>query len=157
MNENHVWIKNKKMKKLGIYHEWNAGKVVRKNQIYWMGTNRRLPKGIFRLFALDNIWKNVFLCFLRIKEHEWKTSSNKNREWKNRLEIAAKISMSYNRKIGNCLKNMRNIEWMKILNKFFCFAGFDDALKSLSRLSDIPFELPIDLAVRPFRNIKDAF
>lgn len=35
--------------------------------------------------------------------------------------------------------------------------GFDDALKSLDKLNSIPFKLPVDLAVRPFSNIKDAF
>jgi len=35
--------------------------------------------------------------------------------------------------------------------------GFDDALKSLERLLVISFNLPVDLAVRPFSNIKDAF
>lgn len=37
------------------------------------------------------------------------------------------------------------------------FVGFDDALKSLDKLNGIPFKLPVDLAVRPFSNIKDAF
>ncbi|KAL5007222.1 hypothetical protein ScPMuIL_016028 [Solemya velum] len=35
--------------------------------------------------------------------------------------------------------------------------GFDDALKSLDKLSKINFNLPEDLAVRPFSNIRDAF
>ena len=35
--------------------------------------------------------------------------------------------------------------------------GFDDAIKALDRLSTINFKLPVDLAVRPFSNIKDAF
>ena len=38
-----------------------------------------------------------------------------------------------------------------------CVAGFDDALVSLDRLSKLHFTLPVDLAVRPFNNIKDAF
>ena len=37
------------------------------------------------------------------------------------------------------------------------FSGFDDALVSLDRLSKLDFTLPVDLAVRPFTNIKDAF
>ncbi|KAL3842229.1 hypothetical protein ACJMK2_020268 [Sinanodonta woodiana] len=35
--------------------------------------------------------------------------------------------------------------------------GFDDAIKALEKLSSVPFHLPVDLAVRPFSNIKDAF
>ncbi|GFR75274.1 RUN domain-containing protein 1, partial [Elysia marginata] len=35
--------------------------------------------------------------------------------------------------------------------------GFEDALRSLERLLVINFNLPVDLAVRPFSNIKDAF
>lgn len=35
--------------------------------------------------------------------------------------------------------------------------GFDDALVSLEKLSKLNFNLPVDLAVRPFNNIKDAF
>lgn len=39
----------------------------------------------------------------------------------------------------------------------YFIVGFDDALKSLDKLNSIPFKLPVDLAVRPFSNIKDAF
>ncbi|KAL4225000.1 RUN domain containing 1 [Mactra antiquata] len=35
--------------------------------------------------------------------------------------------------------------------------GFDDAIKSLDKLNSVKFRLPVDLAVRPFSNIKDAF
>ncbi|XP_045175317.2 RUN domain-containing protein 1-like [Mercenaria mercenaria] len=35
--------------------------------------------------------------------------------------------------------------------------GFDDAIKSLEKLNTVKFRLPVDLAVRPFSNIKDAF
>ncbi|CAD5119154.1 DgyrCDS7792 [Dimorphilus gyrociliatus] len=35
--------------------------------------------------------------------------------------------------------------------------GFDDALRSLESLTSVEFRLPVDLAVRPFKNIKDAF
>ncbi|PSN47864.1 RUN domain-containing protein 1 [Blattella germanica] len=35
--------------------------------------------------------------------------------------------------------------------------GFDDSFKSLEKLSQFKFELPVDLAVRQFQNIKDAF
>ncbi|XP_074660272.1 RUN domain-containing protein 1-like [Tubulanus polymorphus] len=35
--------------------------------------------------------------------------------------------------------------------------GFEDAAKSLSRLNGLDFHLSVDLAVKPFTNIKDAF
>ena len=35
--------------------------------------------------------------------------------------------------------------------------GFDDALVSLDSLTKIEFDLPTDLAIRPFQNIRDAF
>lgn len=35
--------------------------------------------------------------------------------------------------------------------------GFEDALQSLEKLLVIDFRLPVDLAVRPFSNIRDAF
>lgn len=35
--------------------------------------------------------------------------------------------------------------------------GFDDSLVSLERLMKLDFNLPTDLAIRPFQNIKDAF
>ena len=37
------------------------------------------------------------------------------------------------------------------------FTGFDDAIKSLERLNTVKFRLPVDLAIRPFSNIRDAF
>ena len=36
-------------------------------------------------------------------------------------------------------------------------SGFDDALLSLDKLTKMTFHLPVDLAVRPFNNIRDAF
>jgi len=36
-------------------------------------------------------------------------------------------------------------------------SGFDDALKSMEKLNRVNFRLPVDLAVRPFSNIRDAF
>lgn len=45
---------------------------------------------------------------------------------------------------------------MKILrNKFF--PGFQDAFHTLDRLTTVNFDLPVDLAVQQFQNIKDAF
>ena len=35
--------------------------------------------------------------------------------------------------------------------------GFDDAIRSLDRLSVVRFHLPIDLAIRQLQNISDAF
>jgi hypothetical protein len=35
--------------------------------------------------------------------------------------------------------------------------GFEDALRSLDKLSRVNFDLPVDLAIRQFQNIKDAF
>lgn len=35
--------------------------------------------------------------------------------------------------------------------------GFEDALKSLDRLTQYDFDLPVDLAVRQLQGIKDAF
>ncbi|XP_050408880.1 RUN domain-containing protein 1 [Patella vulgata] len=35
--------------------------------------------------------------------------------------------------------------------------GFDDALKALDRLNTVEFILPVDIAVRPFSKIRDAF
>lgn len=36
-------------------------------------------------------------------------------------------------------------------------SSFDDALRSLDRLTGFDFDLPVDLAVRQLQNIKDAF
>lgn len=44
----------------------------------------------------------------------------------------------------------------KILNDFFLI-GFQDAFHSLDRLTHVHFNLPVDLAVRQFQNMKDAF
>lgn len=35
--------------------------------------------------------------------------------------------------------------------------GFRDALKSLDRLTQYRFDLPVDLSIRQFKNIKDVF
>lgn len=35
--------------------------------------------------------------------------------------------------------------------------GFQDAFHTLDRLTSYKFDLPVDLAVRQFQNIKDAF
>lgn len=35
--------------------------------------------------------------------------------------------------------------------------GFRDALRSMERLNRFDFDLPIDLAIRQFQNIKDVF
>jgi hypothetical protein len=36
-------------------------------------------------------------------------------------------------------------------------SGFEDCFHSLDRLTQFKFDLPVDLAVRQFQNIKDAF
>jgi len=46
---------------------------------------------------------------------------------------------------------------MYLLTYLLICSGFDDALLSLEKLMVANFQLPIDLAVRPFHNIKDAF
>jgi hypothetical protein len=40
---------------------------------------------------------------------------------------------------------------------FLLFPGFEDCFQSLDRLTQFKFDLPVDLAVRQFQNIKDAF
>lgn len=35
--------------------------------------------------------------------------------------------------------------------------GFEDALQSLDKLTHLKFDLPVDIAVHQFQNIKDAF
>lgn len=35
--------------------------------------------------------------------------------------------------------------------------GFEDSLQSLDKLTHIKFDLPVDIAVHQFQNIKDAF
>lgn len=39
----------------------------------------------------------------------------------------------------------------------FQYLGFEDSLCTLDKLKDFDFDLPVDLAVRQFQNIKDAF
>ncbi|XP_052801154.1 RUN domain-containing protein 1-like [Mya arenaria] len=61
-------------------------------------------------------------------------------------------------------------QWMKLIFRtqtlvdnyyqdwsYVARTGFDDAIKSLDKLSQYKFNLPVDLAIRPFSNIKDAF
>ena len=40
---------------------------------------------------------------------------------------------------------------------YMAHTGFESALNLLSRLSSLKFSLPVDLAVRQLKNIKDAF
>lgn len=37
------------------------------------------------------------------------------------------------------------------------FSGFQDSLRSLDVLTGYKFDLPVDLAIRQFQNIKDVF
>lgn len=72
--------------------------------------------------------------------------------------------------ISMALNERKLVVWLKLLFRtqtlidnyyqdwsYVARTGFDDALKSLDKLNSIPFKLPVDLAVRPFSNIKDAF
>lgn len=55
----------------------------------------------------------------------------------------------------NVIKYCKN---MSLAVKYISYIlGFDDAIKSLEKLNAVKFRLPVDLAVRPFSNIKDAF
>lgn len=64
----------------------------------------------------------------------------------------------------------RLVQWLKLIVKsrsiieccyfdwsYVVSTGFDDALRSLDRLTNIKFRLPTDLAVRQLQNISDAF
>jgi hypothetical protein len=55
------------------------------------------------------------------------------------------------------LKNSWLVEYYYQPWSYVMKTGFDDALVSLDQLMKLNFKLPTDLAVRPFRNIKDAF
>lgn len=46
---------------------------------------------------------------------------------------------------------------LQSFNRFVIFLGFQDSLKSLDVLTKYKFDLPVDLAVRHFQNIKDVF
>ncbi|XP_022902310.2 RUN domain-containing protein 1 [Onthophagus taurus] len=50
------------------------------------------------------------------------------------------------------LINMHYLEWSYVVK-----TGFQDALQSLDSLSKFKFNLPVDLAIRQFQNIKDVF
>lgn len=68
------------------------------------------------------------------------------------------------------LNEKRLVLWLKLIYKtrvllerfyqpwsYAVKTGFEDALKSLDRLSYLEFDLPVDLAVRQLQSIKDAF
>lgn len=40
---------------------------------------------------------------------------------------------------------------------FLLVLGFDGGIQILDKLSDIKFCLPVDLAIKQFQNIRDAF
>lgn len=47
---------------------------------------------------------------------------------------------------------------MKFLNRvFFLVAGFDDSLRLIERLSIYVFDIPVDVAVRQFKDMSEAF
>ncbi|NXS13217.1 RUND1 protein, partial [Neodrepanis coruscans] len=68
------------------------------------------------------------------------------------------------------LNEQRLVSWLNLLCKsgalvqthyqpwsYMAHTGFESALTLLSRLSSLKFNLPVDLAVRQLKNIKDAF
>ncbi|MEE6528553.1 hypothetical protein FKM82_031022, partial [Ascaphus truei] len=68
------------------------------------------------------------------------------------------------------LNEQRLVSWLNLLCKsgvliqthyqpwsYMASTGFESALNALSRLSNLKFNLPVDLAVRQLKNIKDAF
>ncbi|KAM5134844.1 RUN domain-containing protein 1 [Mantella aurantiaca] len=68
------------------------------------------------------------------------------------------------------LNEQRLVSWLNLLCKsgvliqshyqpwsYMASTGFESALNILSRLSNMKFNLPVDLAVRQLKNIKDAF
>ncbi|CAI9733691.1 Hypothetical predicted protein [Octopus vulgaris] len=68
------------------------------------------------------------------------------------------------------LNEKKLVTWLKLLFRtqflvdyyyqdwsYVARTGFDDTLKSLEPLNSINFKLPVDIAVRPFSKIKDAF
>ncbi|OCT62750.1 RUN domain-containing protein 1 isoform X2 [Xenopus laevis] len=68
------------------------------------------------------------------------------------------------------LNEQRLVSWLNLLCKsgvliqthyqpwsYMASSGFESALNILSRLSTLKFSLPVDLAVRQLKNIKDAF
>ncbi|KAI1292666.1 RUN domain-containing protein 1 [Halotydeus destructor] len=72
--------------------------------------------------------------------------------------------------VSQALNEGRLITWLKLVVKsrrivetfyepwsYVASTGFDDAFKSLEKLSAIKFHIPTDLAIRQLRNISDAF
>ncbi|CAM1306729.1 RUNDC1 (predicted) [Pycnogonum litorale] len=68
------------------------------------------------------------------------------------------------------LNEKKLVTWLKLLFRsrtivenyyqpwsYVAKTGFEDSFKSLERLNKLKFELPVDLAVRQFQNIRDAF
>ncbi|XP_053555547.1 RUN domain-containing protein 1 [Bombina bombina] len=68
------------------------------------------------------------------------------------------------------LNEQRLVSWLNLICKsgvliqthyqpwsYMASSGFESALNTLSRLSNLKFNLPVDLAVRQLKNIKDAF
>jgi len=53
------------------------------------------------------------------------------------------------------MNKIKKFEW--IFYGLLLFLGFQDAFHTLDRLTNYKFDLPVDLAVRQFQNIKDAF
>ncbi|GBM47275.1 RUN domain-containing protein 1 [Araneus ventricosus] len=72
--------------------------------------------------------------------------------------------------ICTALNEKHLVHWLKLIYKtrvlleryyqpwsYAVKTGFEDALKSLEKLGNFDFDLPVDLAVRQLQSIKDAF
>ncbi|ESO03552.1 hypothetical protein HELRODRAFT_112004 [Helobdella robusta] len=77
-------------------------------------------------------------------------------------QFKAFICLALNqKKLVSWLRIMLRCEWLVEYYyqpwSYVVKTGFNDALISLDNLSKIDFDLPTDLAIRPFLNIRDAF
>lgn len=72
--------------------------------------------------------------------------------------------------VSSALNQKKLVVWLRLIFRtqalmeqfyqpwsYASLTGFEDALRSLDRLTSHNFRLPVDLAVRPFQNMRDAF
>lgn len=72
--------------------------------------------------------------------------------------------------VSSALNQKKLVVWLRLIFRtqalmeqfyqpwsYASLTGFEDALRSLDRLTPHNFRLPVDLAVRPFQNMRDAF
>lgn len=86
------------------------------------------------------------------------------KQTRNMAETDLAMSLS-SRKLLPLVELCREDRYVTDLNKIAKFqffsngkiSGFQDAFHTLDRLTGYKFDLPVDLAVRQFQNIKDAF